>query len=199
MSTLSFSDLDPNGIYTYADYLKWTFDERLELIKGKIFNMSPAPARRHQKISGKLFTPISNFLEGKLCEVYSAPFDVRLTPLKGKKRKDNQIYTVVQPDICVICDVDKLDDRGCIGAPDLIIEILSPGNTKKEMSDKFQVYEENGVTEYWLVEPNDNVIFVYVLNDEGKYIGLKPYTEDDILTSSVLPGLEVSVSRIFEP
>jgi len=124
MSTLNFTDLDPNGIYTYADYLKWTFDERLELIKEKIFSMSPASARRHQKISGKLFTPISNFLEGKLCEVYSAPFDVRLTPLKGKKRKDDQIYTVVQPDICVICDVDKLDDRGCIGAPDLIIEIL---------------------------------------------------------------------------
>lgn len=158
MGVLTFNDLDPNGTYTYADYVKWTFEERLELIKGKIFNMSPAPTRRHQKISGKLFTPISNFLDGKPCEVYSAPFDVRLTPLKGKKRKDNQIYTVVQPDICVICDIDKLDDRGCIGAPDLIIEILSPGNTKKEMSDKFQVYEENGVREYWLVEPNDNVI-----------------------------------------
>lgn len=87
MSALTFNDLDPNGIYTYADYLKWTFDERIELIKGKIFNMSPAPARRHQKISGKLFTLISNFLEGKPCEVYSAPFDVRLTPLKGKSAK----------------------------------------------------------------------------------------------------------------
>ena len=199
MSTLSFSDLDPNGIYTYADYLKWTFDERIELIKGKIFNMSPAPAIWHHKISLKLSLTIGNYLEVKSCEMYTAPFDVRLTPLKGKKRKDNQIYTVVQPDICVICDVDKLDDRGCIGAPDLIIEILSPGNTKKEMSDKFQVYEENGVTEYWLVEPNDNVIIVYVLNDEGKYIGLRPYTEDDVITSSILPGLEVSVSRIFEP
>lgn len=199
MSALTFNDLDPNGIYTYADYLKWTFDERIELIKGKIFNMSPAPARRHRKISGKLFTPISNFLDGKPCEVYSAPFDVRLSPLKGKKRKDDQIYTVVQPDICVICDVDKLDERGCIGAPDLIIEILSPGNTKKEMSDKFQVYEENGVREYWLAEPNDNVIIVYVLNDEGKYIGLRPYTEDDVITSGILPGLEISVSRIFEP
>lgn len=199
MGVLTFNDLDPNGTYTYADYVKWTFEERLELIKGKIFNMSPAPARRHQKILGKLFTPISNFLDGKPCEVYSAPFDVRLTPLKGKKRKDNQIYTVVQPDICVISDIDKLDDRGCIGAPDLIIEILSPGNTKKEMSDKFQVYEENGVREYWLVEPNDNVIIVYVLNDEGNYIGLRPYTEDDVITSSVLQGLEISVSKIFEP
>ncbi|WP_428655822.1 Uma2 family endonuclease [Runella sp.] len=199
MNILNFTDLDPNGSYTYADYLKWTFDERIELIKGKIFNMSPAPARRHQKISVKLSLTIGNYLDGKSCEMYTAPFDVRLTPLKGKKRKDDQIYTVVQPDICVICDMDKLDDRGCIGAPDLIIEILSPGNTKKEMSDKFQVYEENGVTEYWLVEPNDNVIIVYVLNDEGKYIGLRPYTEDDVITSSVLPGLELSVSRIFEP
>ncbi len=199
MGVLTFNDLDPNGTYTYADYLKWTFEERLELIKGKIFNMSPAPARRHQKISGKLSLTIGNYLEDKTCEMYTAPFDVRLTPLKGKKRKDNQIYTVVQPDICVICDIDKLDDRGCIGAPDLIIEILSPGNTKKEMSDKFQVYEENGVREYWLVEPNDNVIIVYVLNDEGNYIGLRPYTEDDMITSSVLQGLEISVSKIFEP
>lgn len=199
MGVLTLNDLDPNGTYTYADYLKWTFEERLELIKGKIFNMSPAPARRHQKISGKLSLPIGNHLEGKTCEMYTAPFDVRLTPLKGKKRKDNQIYTVVQPDICVICDSEKLDDRGCIGAPDLIIEILSPGNTKKEMSDKFRVYEENGVREYWLVEPNDNVIIVYVLNDEGNYIGLRPYTEDDVITSSVLQGLEISVSKIFEP
>ncbi|MBB3837231.1 Uma2 family endonuclease [Runella defluvii] len=199
MSVMTFEELDLNGTYTYADYLTWTFEERLELIKGKIFNMSPAPARRHQKISRQLFTPISNVLDGKRCEVYSAPFDVRLTPLKGKKRADNQIYTVVQPDICVICDSDKLDDRGCIGAPDLIIEILSPGNTKKEMRDKYEVYEENGVKEYWLVEPNDNAIFVYVLNDEGKYIGLRPFTEDDVITTSILPELEISVAKIFEP
>ncbi|MEZ4902250.1 MAG: Uma2 family endonuclease [Spirosomataceae bacterium] len=198
MSALTFEDLDLNGTYTYADYLKWTFEERLELIKGKIFNMSPAPARRHQKISGKLSLPIANYLVDKHCEMYAAPFDVRLAPPKSKKRNDNQIYTVVQPDICVICDLDKLDDRGCLGAPDLIIEILSPGNTKKEMSDKFEVYEENGVKEYWLVEPNDNAIFVYVLNDDHKYIGLRPYTEDDIITSSILPGLEISVSKIFE-
>ncbi|AYQ34010.1 Uma2 family endonuclease [Runella sp. SP2] len=199
MSVMTFEELDLNGTYSYADYLKWTFEERLELIKGKIFNMSPTPARRHQKISRQLFTPISNVLDGKRCEVYSAPFDVRLTPLKGKKRADNQIYTVVQPDICVICDIDKLDDRGCIGAPDLIIEILSPGNTKKEMRDKYEVYEENGVKEYWLVEPNDNAIFVYVLNDEGKYIGLRPFTEDDVITTSILPELEISVAKIFEP
>jgi Uma2 family endonuclease len=99
----------------------------------------------------------------------------------------------------VICDIDKLDDRGCIGAPDLIIEILSPGNTKKEMRDKYEVYEENGVKEYWLVEPNDNAIFVYVLNDEGKYIGLRPFTEDDVITTSILPELEISVAKIFEP
>jgi Uma2 family endonuclease len=183
MSVTTFQELDLNGTYSYADYLKWTFEERLELIKGKIFNISPAPARRHQKISRQLSLPIGNYLDGKRCEMYIAPFDLRLTPLKGKKRADNQIYT----------------DRGCVGAPDLIIEILSPGNTKKEMRDKYEVYEENGVKEYWLVEPNDNAIFVYVLNDEGKYIGLRPFTEDDVITTSILPELEISVAKIFEP
>ncbi|WP_028663879.1 Uma2 family endonuclease [Runella zeae] len=198
MGVISIKDLNPSGIYTYADYLKWTFDERIELIKGKIFNMSPAPARRNQKILGRIFTPISILLDGYTCEVYAAPFDVRLTQ-RQNKHTDNQIYTVVQPDISVICDPTKLDDRGCLGAPDIIVEILSPGNTKKEMSDKFQVYEENGVKEYWLVEPNDNVIIVYVLNEEGKYVGLHPYTENDIIRSSVIPNLEISVSKIFEP
>jgi Uma2 family endonuclease len=118
---MTFDQLDLNGTYTYADYLKWTFDERLEIIKGKIFPMA-APARIHQRLSGKLSFEIQKYLEGKKCETYSAPFDVRLTPLK--RSNSNKVHTVVQPDICVICDLDKLDDKGCVGAPDLIIEIL---------------------------------------------------------------------------
>ncbi len=169
---MTFDQLDLKGTYSYADYLKWTFSERIELIKGKVFNMSPAPARFHQDISGNIFNAIKNHLKGKSCKIYDAPFDVRLLPL-DKDKRDKQIFTVVQPDICVICDLEKLDERGCLGAPDLIIEILSPGNTKKEMKDKFEVYEENGVREYWIVEPNDRVIFVYVLNEQGKYIWSK--------------------------
>ncbi len=117
------------GRYTYADYLEWQLEEMVELIHGKVFrSAAAAPRRIHQKISGKVFAKIFNFLEGKSCEVYEAPFDVRL-PIKSTRNED--VDTVVQPDICVICDKCKLDELGCIGPPDLIVEILSPGNNKK--------------------------------------------------------------------
>lgn len=192
---MTFAELDLNGTYTYADYLKWTFEERLEIIKGKIFPMS-APARIHQRISWKFTEAIVKFLEGKKYEAYAAPFDVRLTPLK--RDNSNKVHTVVQPDLCVICDLDKLDDKGCVGAPDLIIEILSPGNSRKEMREKYEVYEENGVKEYWLVEPQDKCVFVYVLNEAGKYIGLQPVTDEDILTSTTFPDLQIDLARVFD-
>ena len=110
------------GKYSYADYLTWQFDETVELIRGKVFRNAAAPPRIHQKISGRVFNKIFNHLEGLKCEVYDAPFDVRL-PTSSKRNED--IYTVVQPDICVICDESKLDEMTCVGAPDLIIEILS--------------------------------------------------------------------------
>lgn len=125
----SLDKLSMDGVYTYADYLTWKFDERVELIKGKIFKMSPAPSRNHQRIAMALINPISNYFKGEKCEAYFAPFDVRLIDSK-KKKSDKDIYSVVQPDICVICDPEKLDERGCLGAPDWIIEILSPGNNK---------------------------------------------------------------------
>ena len=193
---MTIDQLDPAGTYTYADYLQWTFEERLEIIKGKIFKMSPSPARRHQDISFKIGVKLYNYLQNNSCKVYMAPFDVRLTPLK-RNAKPDQVYTVVQPDISVICDLEKLDDQGCIGAPDLIIEILSPGNSKKEMKDKFEVYQENGVREYWLVDSTEKVIFVYVLNESGIFIGLKPLIDEEIATSSVLPGFEMLVGEIF--
>ena len=130
----SLDQLDLNKTYSYADYLKWRFDERVELIKGKIFKMSPAPVRQHQRISGIFQGELYKFLDNKTCQVYSAPF-VRLTPRKSDKSA--KIHTVVQPDICVICDSSKLDEQGGIGARDWIIEILSPGNSQKEMKNKF--------------------------------------------------------------
>lgn len=188
-------DLDLNGTYTYADYMEWAFDETIEIIKGKVFRMSPAPNLRHQRVSMKLTIEFGNYFKKHPCNLFAAPFDVRLTPLK--KDKNNKIYTVVQPDLCVICDDDKLDEHGCIGSPDLIIEILSPGNTRKEMKDKFEVYQENGVREYWLVEPNDRAVFVYVLNEQGKYIGLQPYTDEDIMTSAIFPDLAINLEEVF--
>jgi hypothetical protein len=108
---MQLSDLDLNKVYTYADYFKWQFEERVELIKGKIFRMSPAPNRVHQKMSSYMHAKIYNFLVRKACDVYAAPFDVRIP---GKSRNDQDITTVLQPDLCVICDKTKLDDRGCL-------------------------------------------------------------------------------------
>lgn len=197
MSTIvtDINQLDLNGTYTYADYLLWRIDERLELIKGKIFKMSPAPSLKHQRISTQLQGTLFNYLKGSSCDLFSAPFDVRLYNDKKSKVAFKEIYTVVQPDLCVICDETKLDEKGCLGAPDLVIEILSPGNSKKEMNEKFDLYEETGVREYWLVEPAENVVYIYVLNDSGKYIGLKPVTTK--LKSSIFPDLEINLEEIF--
>lgn len=185
----ALNQLDFTKEYTYADYLKWHFKESIELIKGKISLMSPAPVRLHQKASMELSYFIRKFLEGHPCEVYTAPFDVRL------KNKDG-IESVVQPDISVICDLAKLDERGCVGSPDIVIEILSPSNHKKEMDTKFDLYQESGVLEYWIVEPTSKTVLIYVLENE-RFIGLKPFSEGQMITSTVLKGFSVGVDDIF--
>jgi Uma2 family endonuclease len=186
---------DPSLFYTYADYIKWKFEEQVELIRGKIFKMSPAPNPRHQQISGKLFLRIGNFLEKKPCQLFSAPFDVRL-PINNKK-KDKEITTVLQPDLCVICDTSKIDDKGCLGAPDLTIEVLSPGNTNKEIRLKFELYEEAGVKEYWIVYPAEENIAVFTLNENGKYGGAKIYAAGDRIKSTAIQGLVINPEAIF--
>jgi Uma2 family endonuclease len=194
MPITQLSQLDLNGSYTYADYLTWKFQEYVELIKGHIYKMA-APSRYHQRISIKITGKLFNFFEGHPCHLYAAPFDVRLS-VKGTNNK--AITTVVQPDICVICDLTKLDKRGCIGAPDLVIEILSPGNTHKEMHQKYQVYEESGVLEYWLIHPEDKNIIKYVRNEAGIFIGFRPITEDEIFYSTIFPELSLSLQDVFQ-
>lgn len=190
----SFNELDESLTYSYANYLNWLFDERLELIKGKIYKMSPGPARLHQKVLTHLFRPIANFLHGKSCDVYVAPFDVRFP--KGSKA-DKDIYTVLQPDLCVICDKSKLDDKGCLGAPDLVVEILSPGNNKKELLNKYNVYEEFGVKEYWVVSPTEQTLMIYTLDDMGKFQPSKLFTLSEEVGSSVLSGFVLKLDDVF--
>lgn len=189
-----FADLDINKTYTYADYFKWKFDERVELIKGRIFKMSPAPTRKHQGLSGYLYFRLYSFLGEKKCKVYSAPFDVRL-PRKSKEDKD--IITVLQPDISVVCDESKLDDRGCVGAPDLVVEVLSPGNNSKELKNKYEVYEESGVKEYWVVSPQDETFVVYSLVD-GCFQPSRVMVAGDVVVSTALPGFSLDLSELFE-
>lgn len=183
--------LDLEKEYTYLDYLRFTFSERVELIKGKIFKMSPAPNRRHQAVVVNLNRAIDNLLKDKSCKWYPAPFDVRLHIPKG--RKD---HTVVQPDLCVVCDVSILDDAGCNGTPDLMVEILSPSNQSHDLKTKFDLYEEAEVKEYWIVNPENRTVLVYTLK-EGKFIGLKPFVEGTKIISPLFPDLDLDAGAVF--
>lgn len=183
------------GRYTYADYLTWEMDEMVELIKGKVFKRdAAAPRMSHQRISIHLASEFYTFLKGKTCQVFHAPFDVRL-PVKSKRNQD--IDTVVQPDLCVVCDPAKLDDAGCIGPPDLVIEILSPGNNKRELKNKYEVYEESGVREYWVIHPNEQTLLIYSLVD-GKFQASRLFTSGDIVESVCVPGLLIDLEKLFE-
>ena len=186
-----FSDLDLTKQYTYSDYLQWEFSERVELIKGFIRKMSPAPNRYHQEVSMNLSYELASFFKKSSCNLYAAPFDVRL-PIKNGRRE----ATVVQPDLCVVCDANKLDYLGCNGAPDLIIEILSPNNSKHDIKTKFDLYQEAAVKEYWLIEPTEKILFVYTLI-EGKYIGLQPQTEGENIVSPLFPEIRIALEDVF--
>ena len=192
---MQLSDLDLSKTYTYADYLQWKFQERVELIKGRIFQMSPAPSSNHQDISGNIYFAIKFYLlNNRNCKVYAAPFDVRLT----KKSKNNRdVQTVVQPDICVICNRTKIDKSGCIGAPDIVVEILSPGNNKTELQNKYDVYEENGVQEYWIVSPQQKTFLKYILNQDGVYVASKLLPSNAEVTTPILPGFILKLEDVF--
>lgn len=167
----------------------------VELIKGKVFKRDAAtPSTSHQKVSLRLGSAFLIFLKGKPCQVFLAPFDVRL-PVKSKKNKD--IDTVVQPDLCVICDESKLDEAGCIGAPDLVVEILSPGNNRKELKVKYEIYEESGVKEYWVIHPSEQTLLIYTLVDE-KYQFSGLYATGDIVQSSCIAGFSLNLEEILE-
>jgi len=192
LSTLN----EPDGRslnYTYADYLKWDFEEIVELIKGKIFTKAAAPNRRHQMVSGNIYLELGIFLKKHSCQVYSAPFDVRFSRNAEYSKTDS----VVQPDISVVCDLSKLDDKGCFGAPDLIVEILSPGNSRVEVQNKYELYQEYGVREYWVVHPTDCTLLIYTLID-GKFQPSKLFTSGDRVKSSVLPGFELDLEAVFK-
>ena len=173
--------------YTYADYCAWDDGKRWELIEGVAYAMS-APLRVHQDISREMLLQFGNFLLGKPCKVYAAPFDVRLNA-------DAADDTVVQPDLLVVCDRSKLDDKGCKGAPDLVVEILSPSTAGYDRIVKFLQYLKAGVKEYWMVYPEEKNVQVCVWKD-GQYF-MMAYAETDTIPVSVLPGLEIRLPDVF--
>ena len=188
---------EPNatyGYYSYADYLTWPMDLVAELIQGRLFKKAAAaPNRIHQRVSLKLSVKLYQFLEGKTCQVYEAPFDVRFPK---DSNEDHRICDVVQPDICVVCDPSILDQRGCIGSPDLIVEILSPGNSKLELKQKFDLYESREVKEYWIIQPEHQTMTIYTWVN-GTYLPSRLFTTGDVIESQVVKGFKLDLEEFF--
>lgn len=178
--------------HSYADYQQWPADERFEIIDGTIYAMN-APLRIHQEILLEMARQIANFLKGKPCKLYVAPFDVRMP---DRSKDENEVFNVVQPDLSVICDHEKLDDKGCLGAPDLVIEILSPSSASYDSIKKRALYEKYGVKEFWLVHPTDRLVTAYRLAESA-------YGRPDIfdifnpLSSSLFPDLKIDLCEVF--
>lgn len=186
--------------FTCEDYISWDDDERWELINGIAFLMSPAPAPEHQRVSIIISNEIFNFLKGKKCEVYHAPFDVMLFADASTDLKS--IDTVLQPDIFVTCDPSKIDSRGLRGAPDLIIEILSPYTAERDFKDKYFLYQQAGVREYWIIDPASRSVHSFSIDPDSKeankFQPAKILFKEDILVSSAIEGLTIELNKVFE-
>jgi len=197
----AFEKYDKDKHYTYADLLEWDDDVRAEIIGGNVYMMS-APGTSHQEISGRLFFEFFSFLRGKPCRVFAAPFNVRLFP-----KKDLSDDTVVEPDIMVVCDSGKIDERGCNGAPDIIIEIISPSTRRRDRVIKYNLYVDAKVREYWIVYPEYKEIDVHLLDGDHyttqAYGVNEPNTKEnemveEIVPVTVLPGFSIDLKDIFK-
>lgn len=182
------------GPYSYADYLSWREDERWEIIEGEAYDMTPAPGVVHQEISMNLSVLLGMFFRERECRVFASPFDVRLP---HEKTDDERIFTIVQPDLIVVCDPEKLEERGCLGTPDLVIEIISPSTASKDHVRKRRLYESHGVKEFWLVHPTDRIVMIYRLENDGVYGRPDVFADDDKFEVPLFPGLEIDLTKVF--
>ena len=208
---MSIPKRDKEGLFTYSDYLTWPDDERWELIDGVAYDMSPAPERRHQGVLAYLASRFVNHFENEACSVYIAPFDVVL-PNSEHAVKEEESANVVQPDLVVVCDSSKLTTRGCTGAPDFVLEILSPSTAFKDMDDKLHLYERHGVREYWILNPANDTLIVYSVLPAAtentssshapplpvKYCKPVLHTSDEVVSPRVFPELSIDLTRVFE-
>ena len=188
--------LDLSKRYTYADYLTWMDDVRRELIEGFI-KLMPAPRDIHAKVSYNISWNLGAILKknkGK-CEIRHAPYDVRF-PINGET-DNKKIYTVVQPDISVICDLSKLDENGCLGAPDMIVEVLSPSTAKRDWKEKYALYEKHGVREYWIVHPKEKFVNVFLLQTDGQYGDCQVYEGKGKIPVHIFNGHLIDLDDIF--
>ena len=181
-----------NDNFSYSDYLTWSEEERIEIIDGALY-LKAAPSRIHQEISGALYLQFANYLKNKQCKVYHAPFCVML----DNETNDYNIKNIVEPDITIVCDNSKLNDRGCKGSPDLIIEVLSPSTAKIDRIHKFNKYEKSQIREYWIVEPEQKIISVFILQSNNRYGRPDMYTEQDNIKVSIFSDLIIDLNEVF--
>ncbi len=180
--------------YSYADYLTWNDEGRWEIIDGVAYSLA-SPSDIHQDISRELLTEFNNYLRGKKCRVYQAPFDVSLT--SDKLEGDDKIYDVVQPDIIIVCDKEKISHKGCKGAPDIVIEILSPSTASKDCLRKRILYEKNKINQYWIIDPDEKEVFILKLTEHGLYGHPERYSKEDKIKVENFEGLEIDLKLIF--
>jgi Uncharacterized protein conserved in cyanobacteria len=185
---------DNLNYYTYKDYLQWPEHERWEIIDGIPYNMTPTPSPNHQRVLGEFFSVFLLYLKGKPCEVFVAPFDVRI-PRTSENDEDSS--TVVQPDLTIICDPHKIYQRGCLGSPDMVLEITSPGTLARDMKYKLLRYEEARIKEYWIVHPEGKTVLVYQLSQDGLYKRSQVYANQDLVPVGIFPDLEINLQEIF--
>jgi len=188
------SEPDMAGTYTAADYLQWSMDELVELVRGKVLKMSPSPNRDHQKISVEMVAQFYSYLKEQPCELFEAPFDVYLTEEPANYKNASNVF---QPDLFVVCDKEKLKSFGCVGAPDLVVEIISPSTASKDQKDKRELYEEYGVQEYWMVFPPTKTVLRLNL-ENGNYQTSGPFSEHDRPASAVFPNLTIDLQEVFK-
>lgn len=182
------------GRYNFADSLTWSDSERIELIDGEAYMMA-TPSAVHQEILMELARQLANFLEGKSCKVYPAPFGVRLFERENHKPED--VDTVVEPDISVVCDKNKIDQRGCKGAPDFVIEIISPSTRRHDRFVKLNLYQRAGVREYWIVDPETKSVLVFLRGEDGNLHVREDYGQNDIAKVNSLDGCFIELEKVF--
>jgi len=190
-------NLAPDERFAYRHYKTWPDSERWELIDGRAWAMSPAPLKRHQTLLGKLHLEFGNYLKGKPCKVFLAPFDVLLP---SNDEADDEVDTVVQPDIVVYCDKSKLTRAGARGSPDIAVEILSPSTSKKDLSEKFSLYERHGVREYWVIDPGNQSVQVWRCTEKGRFDAgeLRDFVHNfSPIASRVLEGFAIDPGELF--
>ena len=180
--------------YTYGDIRNWPEEERWELLEGIPHGMSPGPSRLHQKVVVELIRQIGNFFIDKTCEVYTAPFDVRLPEAD---EADPDVQTVVQPDIVVVCDPEKLDEQGCRGAPDFVIEVLSPATAARDLLTKANLYEKHGVREYWAIHPTDRLVYMHIRQEDGTFAPKEIFEAVNSQEVKIFPGLLINFDLVF--